>query len=1571
MRQYIFMFFIIWVTYTVSAQIPQDPKNLQSPNIATLGLFGEIPVSPFTGTPSIGILLDNIQDGDIEFQLSMDYHSAGIRPDQHPGWTGLGWGLQAGGAIYRVVNNMPDDYNNPKYHLGANSGYYFNHNVLNTSIWNERTYLRKVAQSDKMLLDTEPDEFNFSFLGYSGKFYLSHDGIWQVQCDKPLKVQFNGIFLDIPFDKRGTRAAANGYFPCFSGFTIYGEDGTSYIFGGKTSAIDYSMGFFSQYLDEWTASAWYLTKIVTPKKNEAIFEYERGNFTNQMYISVYEDRGSYTEAGGGIFNPQPECGAWNSTSIPASYNGKLLAPVYLTSITTPNTKISFIRSQSNELAYPSNAYFWNYSNWLRSGGSIPFLPVLKSEEDGYPKCLERLKWYMLDEIAIENKDKRLVKKTKFTYNNTSNERLLLCSIREEAVGGSQKIYSFGYNQVNQLPGYLSNRTDHWGFYNNTYAYIDTNDYYSQREPNPSVLLYGVLNKITYPTGGYTRFVFEPHSYRKQLSMNRWEECDSLSTNKTAGGLRIKQIINSSSGNSQDEIVEKDYFYVTDYLVNGINSKKTSGVLYSLPIYELSPLNRLLERYGPGEEWQLHSRSVKMNYLVNVFGNDTLNCIYYSVNGSANDTILTLTRVKSYASSELFVTRIEDEDGSASFDFKDKLGQVILTRSVLRKGTSKTILDTYYVYDNFGNLVAVLPPEASAVFQTASSSVWRSDTDQRLLSYAYLYCYDSRNLQIAKKLPGCNWTLYIYDRGNRLIFSQDGNMRARSEWYFSIPDAQGKDCFSGLCKNTFNIFSSPLISAVVKADWQAATSSDAGDGPYKGYYLSGVSLVSPAVLLVNYYNDYSFLGKNGVPIETDPSVSYDADAESEGFGQRYTTSAQGLLTGALTACLDNSGIPSYLYSVMYYDSYSQLVQAKSSNHLVGGVDKEYTAYNFVGQPVKKKSLHSATGKPTQTEVYSYTYDHAGRLLTATHQLNNGSPVVLVSNEYDELGRLKSNSRNGISNLKTAYTYNVRSWVKSIAGPLFNEILYYNDRRPNGTNISCYNGNISGIDWKVASDKYRGYNFSYDNFSQLTSASYLESNVLSDKFSTSYSYDKHGNMLSLNRHGNIGTSTYGIVDDLTFSYDGNQLVSIEDKGTNPSLSMSMDFKDGSHESIEYVYDANGNMVQDLNKGISRIEYNFLNLPRRLTFTGVNNRVNEYAYSADGKKLSVIHKQSTEKRTDYVSNMIYENGSLKRILVDGGYVENGTYHFCLQDHLGNNRVVAKFDGTVVQATRYYPYGMSFAESTFADKQPYKYNGKELDMENGLNLYDYGARQMDTSLGRFISMDRFSEKYYSLSPYQYVANNPMNNLDVNGDSIWFSFQFNDAGKANGITMHVAGTVLNDSKEEIDLQAATKSITQALRRTYKGKIDDIPFNIDVQLTAANSMEDVLDSDHLFVLTDKIHQPVDGENYGISNYIGGKVAFINSAYFSGWCDEFLGSRNYGSFTAAHEFGHLAGLGHSKSPINVMRSSGMFYRINESQLKKTLGSWQNNRLNLNPNYIIIPPGLKRPNTGNASPIVKSM
>ena len=257
-----------------------------------------------------------------------------------------------------------------------------------------------------------------------------------------------------------------------------------------------------------------------------------------------------------------------------------------------------------------------------------------------------------------------------------------------------------------------------------------------------------------------------------------------------------------------------------------------------------------------------------------------------------------------------------------------------------------------------------------------------------------------------------------------------------------------------------------------------------------------------------------------------------------------------------------------------------------------------------------------------------------------------------------------------------------------------------------------------------------------------------------------------MVAKQRKGQTGTTTCRDIDKLTMAYAGNQLVKAEDSGTTVSLSSSMDFKNNSNATREYSYDANGNLTQDLNKGISSITYNLLNLPQTLSISNsLGSATNSYTYAADGRKLKAVIGSKT---TEYCGNVIYENGVLKRILVDGGYIEGGAYYFYLTDHLGNNRVVANASGSIVQTNHYYPFGMSFAEGTVTSSQPYKYNGKELDTDRGLNLYDYSARYMDPALGRFNTVDPMAEKYYSVSPYVYCLNNPIKFIDPTGKDVW-----------------------------------------------------------------------------------------------------------------------------------------------------------------------------------------------------------
>ena len=213
-------------------------------------------------------------------------------------------------------------------------------------------------------------------------------------------------------------------------------------------------------------------------------------------------------------------------------------------------------------------------------------------------------------------------------------------------------------------------------------------------------------------------------------------------------------------------------------------------------------------------------------------------------------------------------------------------------------------------------------------------------------------------------------------------------------------------------------------------------------------------------------------------------------------------------------------------------------------------------------------------------------------------------------------------------------------------------------------------------------------------------------------------------------------------------------------------SFEFKDSMKQANEYTYDANGNLTKDLNKNITGISYNCLNLPNTVTFS--DGSTITYIYGADGTKLRTVHKiGSTTTTTDYCGNVIYENGVQKLLLTEEGYItlSDSKYHYYLKDHQGNNRVVISQSGTVEETSHYYPFGGTFASA--GNVQPYKYNGKELDSKKGLNWYDYGARHYDAALGRFTTNDRFAEKYYSMSPYQYGANNPVNNIDVNGDTI------------------------------------------------------------------------------------------------------------------------------------------------------------------------------------------------------------
>ncbi len=823
-------------------------------------------------------------------------------------------------------------------------------------------------------------------------------------------------------------------------------------------------------------------------------------------------------------------------------------------------------------------------------------------------------------------------------------------------------------------------------------------------------------------------------------------------------------------------------------------------------YEPSPLNRVSAQWGAGQDWRDASRANRIDYQTNI-ANDV---VLYQMDGE------NLKNARYYDASQLYVTKSTDEENHEVYEFKDKQGQVILKRAMAEDGPH----NTYYVYDDFGNLRYVLSPEASDRMMTQKTYIqnWCNTPDNPLDQYAYIYKYDYRNRCIGKKLPGAKWINMVYDKADRLVLSQDGNQRVANTCAMTKYDALGRVIQTGILSN----INDSLQSAYAFYQNRIVTESfDSNSG-----YTSTTELPSGAsfaVQIQNFYDTYDFLNLSAFSAYKS-NLTY---LVQSGYDAKYSYtinskdySGKGLLTGTAVPLLDNSGI---LLTANYYDDKGRMVQALSNNHL-GGYDKEYFKYNFTGQPLKKQHLHTAPLSASVTypvsikEVFDYVYDHAGRLQTTNHTINDKTTFALSSLSYDELGRLQTKRIHGGID-STQYTYNVRGWLKSIQSQGFSETLYYQDQSGHG-NSPQYNGNISASQWSpdyyYNDDTYqRYYNYSYDKLNRLLSAKF---NTIG-AFDESFGYDKNGNILNLKRNGEVMYidewgdyySYIDCIDDLEFTPNGNQLKKTVDRITNDDqfIDLQYDFKDkdDSNYPVEYKYDANGNMRADLNKNIAWIRYNQLNLPQKVQFG--NGNANEYLYDASGMKRRAMYYTSVSpiqipldavdvsnsnvtmsSKTDYCGNYIYEKGALKTILTPEGAVDvtwdSGSpkyfiYKYSAKDHLGNTRAQYITQSHVnpasksffcMQRTDYYPSGLEFTRpdvgSNAARYTPYLYNSKEMDRMNGLSMMDYGARWRYSDLPIWSSVDPLAEKHYYSSPYAYCGNNPVNRIDPDGRD-WF----------------------------------------------------------------------------------------------------------------------------------------------------------------------------------------------------------
>ena len=808
-------------------------------------------------------------------------------------------------------------------------------------------------------------------------------------------------------------------------------------------------------------------------------------------------------------------------------------------------------------------------------------------------------------------------------------------------------------------------------------------------------------------------------------------------------------------------------------------------------YEPSPLNRITSQTGAGSDWHMNGKSVTTGYDTNA-QSGLLRCHVLSYDSDTGIHVDSL-----YPTGRLEVTSVTDEDGYAVYTFTNSEGKTVLLRKA-RQGSETDCLDTYYVYNASGNLTAVLPPAISATLSAGQVS------GQLIDDYAYLYHYDNRQRVVAKKLPGCEWTLMRYDDVGNLVFTQDGNMRTEGLWHYTLPDDYGRPLMEGTCAAPIENVENICVKAFY-FPWDFLFAD------YTGY-----SLDEDSVLHVNFYDNYSYLAEDVVsPQHVQPLSSI----QMQGYGEidPYPTAAIGLLTGKMTKVLNDS-THTRLYTFYYYDDRGRMVQSHAMNHL-GGYDHDYYAYDYTGNVTKHKHVHTTSFTQPLTEEYLYTYDNWGRLLTTSHSLNGEPSVTLSSNTYDNLGQLSAKSLGCGENI--SYAYNVRGWLTETVSSKFFEKLSYNTATDGGTlTTPCYNGNISAKSWKVGTGTTHRYEFAYDNHARLATANYADAG----RYNESYTYDCMGNVTSLQRYGSRTTSGYGLLDDLIYIYDGNHITKITNDMQQVFTNSAYHYEDNSDANTEFEYDANGNMTRYADRRITSISYNLLNLPEEISMLD-DNQIS-YCYDTEGNKLHVKYRispfqtlypgyaiaqdaegydmegslgsgdelfggirdtsavigpigggeinllEDTHLTNDYCGNIVYEDSVLKMVLLpEGLYAKAGNtyyYNYYLKDHLGSNCVVLGNTGVIRQRLNYYPSGWPMSKLSALANQRYMFQGKEFDMMHGLRWHDHGARFADNTILRWTTMDPLCEKYYDTSPYVFCGDNPIKYVDPNGKDLY-----------------------------------------------------------------------------------------------------------------------------------------------------------------------------------------------------------
>lgn len=762
----------------------------------------------------------------------------------------------------------------------------------------------------------------------------------------------------------------------------------------------------------------------------------------------------------------------------------------------------------------------------------------------------------------------------------------------------------------------------------------------------------------------------------------------------------------------------------------------TGVAYAETAFEASPLNRVLAQAAPGETWQLHAadnHAVHTAERPNHPDQDTVRRWQPGYGNERED----LQPNGVYAPGTLWVTQTTDEQGQTSRSYTDQEGRVVLKQVSLGKVSDYTVrhgtdtlrytrrnwLSTYYVYDDFGRLRAVIPPLAE---QRLRAHSWVVDGAglERLL---FRYHYDERGRLTEKKLPDQDGYAYmVYDVLDRLVLSQDAAQLTRVEWTATKYDTLGRVVLTALVRrpNQTRLQLQAAATAALARSEQPATVV----GPGGAYYTNRAWPMLTAtddVLSTTDYDSYDF-DHNGVA-DAHYLTQYDAELNQTGYQGAPDPRVTGQPTRTRTRVLGVAATApgAWLTATSFFDEQLRPIQLQSSNARAGQ-DVVTTRFDFTGKPLVTMTVHDGPNHAPIALRETFAYDPTGRLLETRQELDGQAPVTIAANSYNELGQLQQKhlgGNKGQSALQSVdYAYNIRGWLTRVNDAqltprpgqrpdLFGLELSYDQ----GFITNQYNGNIAGQKWRTASDNVeRAYGYRYDQLSRLLQGDFVARtaagtwNAERDNYRFwAASYDANGNLLTMRRRGLVQEATrttprrYGEIDNLRYRFQpsasspdvaSNRLLRVDDLAPVASTFGSQqptrpDFQDGATAGStqpDYTYDAAGSLISDRNKDIDTITYNHLHLPARIVWAN-GNRL-EFRYSAAGQKVTKLATAAGKPtvRTDYLGAWQYEGDTLRWLNTSEGrtlrFVQRDaagqpltrySNEYTIKDHLGNLRV------------------------------------------------------------------------------------------------------------------------------------------------------------------------------------------------------------------------------------------------------------------------------------------------------------